>query len=109
MTADQPSATGPTRLRDRTDRGLAGDKVPAPDPAAAPLGTDDEAAGARPDDADTDAEHNDARTGFVHRPIAADSGPLRRTASDRTSMVLWVAATGIVCLSALVVGVATLP
>jgi len=36
------------RLRDATDKGLTGDKVPAADPAAAPLGTDDEAAGTRP-------------------------------------------------------------
>ncbi|WP_448206666.1 hypothetical protein [Azospirillum sp. sgz302134] len=36
------------RLRDATDKGLSGDKVPAADPAAAPLGTDDEAAGTRP-------------------------------------------------------------
>lgn len=30
------------------DRGLTGDKIPAQDPAAAPLGTDDEAAGTPP-------------------------------------------------------------
>ena len=36
------------RLRDSIDKGLSGDKVPAADPAAAPLGTDDEAAGTRP-------------------------------------------------------------
>ena len=36
-------------LRDSIDRGETGDKVPASDPAAAPLGTDDEAAGAPPD------------------------------------------------------------
>lgn len=36
------------RLRHDIDRGLAGDKVRVPDPAAAPLGTDDEAAGRPP-------------------------------------------------------------
>jgi hypothetical protein len=36
------------RLRIDIDRGLAGDKVAWPDPAAAPLGTDDEAGGAPP-------------------------------------------------------------
>jgi len=40
-----PSTAEPHRLRDAIDRGLTGDKVPASDPAAAPLGTDDEAAG----------------------------------------------------------------
>jgi hypothetical protein len=37
-----------TRLRDRIDRGCTADKVASPDPAAAPLGTDDEAAGTPP-------------------------------------------------------------
>ncbi|MDF2120580.1 hypothetical protein PY365_33955 [Roseiarcaceae bacterium H3SJ34-1] len=34
-----------TQLRAVIDRGKTGDKVPAADPAAAPLGTDEEAAG----------------------------------------------------------------
>ena len=33
------------KLRGRIDSGQTGDKVPYPDPAMAPLGTDDEAAG----------------------------------------------------------------
>jgi hypothetical protein len=37
------------RLRSDIDGGRTGDKVPFPDPAAAPLGTDDEAAGTPPD------------------------------------------------------------
>lgn len=36
------------RLRSDIDHGQAGDKVDFPDPAAAPLGTDDEAAGTPP-------------------------------------------------------------
>lgn len=36
------------RLRKDIDRGVSGDKIPFPDPAAAPLGTDDEAAGTPP-------------------------------------------------------------
>ena len=36
------------RLREDINRGLTGDKVPFRDPAAAPLGTDDEAAGMPP-------------------------------------------------------------
>ena len=43
---------GPRRyadeLRHEIDSGRTGDKVAYPDPAAAPLGTDDEAAGYRP-------------------------------------------------------------
>lgn len=34
-----------SRVRDKTDRGELGDKVDHPDPAAAPLGTDEEAGG----------------------------------------------------------------
>jgi hypothetical protein len=36
------------RLRHDIDQGRGGDKIPFPDPAAAPLGTDDEAAGTPP-------------------------------------------------------------
>lgn len=39
----------PSRLRDAIDRGRTGDKVAAEDPAAAPLGTDDEAGGHPPE------------------------------------------------------------
>ncbi|WP_417526014.1 hypothetical protein [Marinovum sp.] len=41
-------AAGAARLRHAIDHGGAGDKVAFPDPAAAPLGTDDEAAGHPP-------------------------------------------------------------
>ncbi|WP_372398309.1 hypothetical protein ABMY26_16445 [Azospirillum sp. HJ39] len=36
------------RMRRDIEQGRTGDKVPATDPAAAPLGTDDEAAGTTP-------------------------------------------------------------
>ncbi|MGQ9367787.1 hypothetical protein [Azospirillum sp. ST 5-10] len=45
--ADPPTMAA-QRLRAAIDRGETGDKVPNEDPAAAPLGTDDEAAGTRP-------------------------------------------------------------
>jgi hypothetical protein len=38
----------PSRLRDVIDRGRTGDKVRVADPALAPLGTDEEAAGTPP-------------------------------------------------------------
>lgn len=41
---DEPAAN-PDRLRQAIDRGEGADKIDYPDPAAAPLGTDDEAAG----------------------------------------------------------------
>ncbi|AWK86577.1 hypothetical protein [Azospirillum thermophilum] len=62
-TGRDPSATADAqRLRHRIDQGLTGDKVPATDPAAAPLGTDDEAAGTSPLIRDTgDAVPEDQR------------------------------------------------
>ena len=39
----------PEELRHDIDSGRTGDKVPGTDPAAVPLGTDDEAAGSAPD------------------------------------------------------------
>ena len=50
-TSERPresDAAAATRLRAAIDGGRTGDKVRAPDPAAAPLGTDDEAAGQTP-------------------------------------------------------------
>lgn len=45
----KPSAgSEAAKLRDEIDRGVMSDKVNHPDPAAAPLGTDDEAAGRLP-------------------------------------------------------------
>jgi hypothetical protein len=46
MAIENRAPTGAAdRLRDDIDRGRTGDKVDWPDPAAAPLGTDDEAGG----------------------------------------------------------------
>lgn len=42
------TARNTDQLRQQIDRGQTGDKVDFPDPAAAPLGTDDEASGSRP-------------------------------------------------------------
>jgi hypothetical protein len=54
------------QLRDDIDHGRTGDKVDAPDPAVAPLGADEEAAGTPPDRGVIDA----ARTFEVSRPRA---------------------------------------
>lgn len=45
---DRRSASTAEQLRDAIDRGVTGEKVAGGDPAAAPLGSDDEAAGAPP-------------------------------------------------------------
>ncbi|MDQ7264157.1 hypothetical protein NM680_20445, partial [Paracoccus sp. PS-1] len=42
---EESRGANPSRLRAEIDAGRTGDKLGFPDPAAAPLGTDDEAAG----------------------------------------------------------------
>ncbi|MDO5759277.1 MAG: hypothetical protein Q4P24_17870 [Rhodobacterales bacterium] len=59
------------RLRDDIDKGRTGDKVGFPDPAAAPLGTDAEAAGASP----TSAEVRTARRHELGGPAGPASAP----------------------------------
>ncbi|NDU99782.1 hypothetical protein [Pseudoroseicyclus tamaricis] len=62
-----------SQLRDDIDRGGAGDKVAFEDPSAAPLGTDDEAAGTPPTKAQVDA----AARAETHRaePARTVKGP----------------------------------
>lgn len=59
------------KLRDRIDRGDAHDKVEATDPAAAPLGTDEETAGAPPGPEERDRafeEETARRSNLPHPP-----------------------------------------
>ena len=58
------------RLRHDIDRGRGGDKVDNIDPAAAPLGTDDEAAGKPP----TSAEIKLAYKHEVDHKVSSESG-----------------------------------
>jgi hypothetical protein len=57
------------QLRDDIDHGRTGDKIDAPDPSIAPLGSDEEAAGTRIDPGSIEA----ARTLEVSRPRQAAS------------------------------------
>jgi len=61
------------QLREEIDRGGAGDKTAFSDPAAAPLGTDDEAAGTPPtsDQVDTATAAEATR----HQPADSKKGP----------------------------------
>ncbi|WP_233713046.1 hypothetical protein [Amaricoccus solimangrovi] len=88
MTATEQTSD---RLRKDIDRGRAGDKVNWPDPAAAPLGTDDEAAGTPP----TEAQIRHAREMEVRgRPADTESG-LRPTApAARGSALGWILGLG---------------
>lgn len=65
---------GPTsaQLRHDIDRGATGDKTPALDPAAAPLGTDEEAGGAPPTSAEiAEAIATERRGPSAHRNAGA--------------------------------------
>jgi hypothetical protein len=68
--------SGPTvaQLRDAIDRGRTGSKVPYQDPAAAPLGTDEEAAGTPPSPEDIRvAMRNEVKNRGRHDPDGRDA------------------------------------
>jgi len=64
----------PEQLRHDIDKGRAGSKIDYPDPAAAPLGTDDEAAGTPPSPAavDTARRHETAAAPVTPSPDRLD-------------------------------------
>jgi hypothetical protein len=69
------------RQRADIDSGRTGDKVPFPDPAAAPLGTDDEAAGTPPDAARLALAAQEHTGADAHEATAV--GGSRRRSRDR--------------------------
>ncbi|PVH27452.1 hypothetical protein DDE20_17690 [Pararhodobacter oceanensis] len=74
---DKPTAKTTAQLREEIDHGNAGDKVAFPDPAAAPLGTDAEAAGAPP-------TGDEIRTAF-HREVIERPTPPAGVAAPEAS------------------------
>jgi hypothetical protein len=86
------------QLRNDVDSGRTGDKIPFPDPAAAPLGTDEEAAG-RPTD-----PHTVERTRRAERARADRSGashqrrPIARWAPWAIAVVITVLAIWLLVL-----------
>ncbi len=90
----------PDQLRGEIDRGRTGDKVAFPDPAAAPLGTDDEAAG-------TPVSPRAAATAErleTSRPHAAPV-PVRVRGIGRA----WIMVLFILIVAAAIIGAAFLP
>ncbi len=76
---DNPQAGSTTaQLKDDIDSGRTGDKVSVGDPAASPLGTDEEAAGTPPSGAAADLaraqEHRTARPGVERTPGSQEGG-----------------------------------
>jgi hypothetical protein len=67
-----------SQAKDRTDRGKTHDKVNFPDPAAAPLGTDEEAGGASTSPEDIARAEREREPSYdKHRPGEASARPKR--------------------------------
>ena len=73
--ANKGAAKTTDRLRQEIDAGKAGDKQGFPDPAAAPLGTDAEAGGAPPTEAEIAERPNADQARPDLRPISPSAEP----------------------------------
>lgn len=84
MAHNRPPTTD--QLRRATDSGATGDKVHFPDPAAAPLGTDDEAGGFSPPPAPAETA------------LSTEAKPsLRRAHAESGRSALWAVAVALLC------------
>jgi len=72
VTEGKPSTAD--QLRHDIDRGRTGDKIAWPDPASAPLGTDEEAAGTPPNPREVETARRDERRGSHARQPEAGLG-----------------------------------
>ena len=87
--------TNVDKLRDDIDRGRTGDKVDVSDPAAAPLGTDDEAAGTPVTAARAAIAHASSRSaGQSHAGPRQDRFPLGWMAIVAVALLTAAAALG---------------
>ncbi|MBL3705775.1 hypothetical protein GI582_24015 [Sulfitobacter sp. BDSS02] len=97
---ERSGAAGAARLRDRIDRGAGGDKVAFQDPAAAPLGTDDEAAGNPP----SAKQVSTAMQQEADRSASADRKPGPEDMQGRGSQRrAWWVLSGLLALAALMI------
>src|SRR3546814_360382 len=98
-----------TRLRARIDSGRTAEKVPAIDPAAAPLGTDDEAAGTTSAGEPVEEDRTgDALPNVDRAPIAADSRSVP-SRTDHRPVAIWAVLMVMLCLAVLAVALAGWP
>ncbi|HUG60905.1 MAG TPA: hypothetical protein VMP03_03620 [Methylomirabilota bacterium] len=80
------------RLRHDIDHGRSGDKVAFPDPAAAPLGVDDEAGGMSPTADDVAVAHaTEIRYSMEPAPSAAGEGSRSISGEGRRPLGLGIA------------------
>lgn len=94
MTTHERHLSTTAALRGDIDSGRTGDKISHPDPAAAPLGTDDEAAGAP-------IRHADAAA--AHAYETSRDVPTKRP--DRTGPWVWAVIAGVLLVMAAAVAV----
>jgi len=80
------------RLRADIDSGRTGDKIPAPDPASAPLGTDEEAAGTPP-----------TREAVASARRMETSGPSATPERRHGLGAAWVLVAAVVCIAVVVI------
>lgn len=92
----QHDAGASLRERAAIDAGHTGDKAPGLDPAMAPLGTDDEAAGTRPQESITPAP-NPSATKNSPSPTIAPTGQ----ESENRAMMIGIAAGVILLVAAI--------
>ena len=95
---------GPTRLKDDIDRGRTKDKVPQFDPAAAPLGTDDEAAGVGPSQSGAEDELRRQRREVADASSPASFTDLRRRNKGLVLALILVAALVVIFLVTMMSG-----
>lgn len=105
MPADEkPDRGNPERLRDAIDQGRTADKVAVADPAAAPLGTDDEASGHPATKGDVELALRQETAPSIASEVAVRRPDLfgRRSAPLLLAMVIvglvLIGATGVVIL-----------
>ena len=103
--AKRSEGAGAARLRNKIYRGGAGDKVAFPDPAAAPLGTDDEAAGHPP----TRAQLRRAQAQELGRAEGQTDRPSRRRRQSPHQHWLPAMIVGLVLLVGLIVALVLIP
>jgi hypothetical protein len=95
--ASQPPTS--SQLRHDIDSGRTGEKVAFPDPAAAPLGTDDEAAGTPP---------SGEAVAAAHRAEVKDPVTARHEAKPDPGTLIFVVAVAVFALAVIAAGLLAL-
>src|SRR5690242_19512883 len=104
---DDSGPAAATRRKAAIDRGLTGDKVPGFDPAAAPLGTDAEAAGAPPPAVTDPAADPPLPEGARADPagLAADPSGIERGSYRMQDRLVWPVIAAVLVAVAIIVAI----